>query len=99
MGEPNGMDRRKRVIMSRASHWDIDRVVYARCKGSESNCPILICRDRSWWLGTGFFKFLSPGGTTDALWFYPIGLFLGFVGASVYDTMMYGYDRNRERRK
>jgi hypothetical protein len=47
----------------------------------------------------GFFKFLSPGGTADALWFYPIGLFLGFVGASVYDTIMYGYDRSRERRK
>jgi hypothetical protein len=44
----------------------------------------------------GFFKFLSGSSAPSTeLWTYPIGLFLGFVGALSVDWYYRGYAPNR----
>jgi len=45
----------------------------------------------------GLFQFLSHSQTSE-IWFYPIGLLVGFCAASIIDTIYYGYDPNRPKR-
>jgi hypothetical protein len=45
------------------------------------------------------FQFLSASHVAREVWLYPVGLLLGFCGASIIDTAYYGYDPNRPRRQ